>query len=306
MKKINNKILLLALAALAAIYFSLKFLRGSRDTNLPEALVQVDTAAVTEIKIYPKENNFEEIRLLREGQKWTVKEKDKTSSTDHGAVSSLLASFPPKPLQLVSKSKSKWKEYQVSDTSTQVKLLKGSSVVADFRVGGIGFLPSQGQQFGAGNVFTYLRNSDDAKVYTVQGFLEPVFNKVYNDWRDKTFLKVNRSEITKVDVHYPLDSGFVLEKADKKWILGKEMADSTKATSYLSQLENVRAAKYQDEAPTGSPDITIQLFAGLNELAHIKAWRKENEWTMQSSQRSDVYFTSQGLEFLLKKSQELK
>src|SRR6218665_267947 len=340
MKKINNKILLLALAALAAIYFSLKFLRGSRDTNLPEALVQVDTAAVTEIKIYPKENNFEEIRLLREGQKWTVKEKDKTSSTDHGAVSSLLASFPAKPLQLVSKSKSKWKEktpsselgavfsllvcfpakplqlvskskskwkeYQVSDTSTQVKLLKGSSVVADFPVGGIGFLPSQGQQFGAGNVFTYLRNSDDAKVYTVQGFLEPVFNKVYNDWRDKTFLKVNRSEITKVDVHYPLYSGFLLEKADKNGLLEKDMAASPKAASFLSQLENVRATKYQDEAPTGSPDITIQLFAGLNELDSIKAWRKENEWTMQSSQRSDVYFTSQGLEFLLKKSKELK
>jgi len=263
MKKINNKILLLALAALAAIYFSLKFLRGSRDTNLPEALVQVDTAAVTEIKIYPKENNFEEIRLLREGQKWTVKEKDKTSSTDHGAVSSLLASFPAKPLQLVSKSKSKWKEYQVSDTSTQVKLLKGSSVVADFRVGGIGFLPSQGQQFGAGNVFTYLRNSDDAKVYTVQGFLEPVFNKVYNDWRDKTFLKVNRSEITKVDVHYPLDSGFVLEKADKKWILGKEMADSTKATSYLSQLENVRARSIRTKPRQVRPTLPFSFLQDL-------------------------------------------
>lgn len=306
MKKINNKILLFALVALAAIYFALKFFRGPRDTNLPEALVQVDTAAVTEIKIYPKENNFEEISLLREGKKWTVKEKDKTSSTDNGAVSSLLASFPLKPLQLVSKSKSKWKEYQVSDTSTHVKILKGGAAVADFRVGGIGFLPSQGQQFGAGNVFTYLRNSDDSKVYTVQGFLEPVFNKAYNDWRDKTFLKVDRNEITKVDVHYPLDSGFVLEKADKKWILGKEMADSTKAASYLSQLENVRATKYEDAAPTGSPDITIQLFAGLNELANIKAWRKEKEWTMQSSQRNDVYFTSQGLEFLLKKSKELK
>lgn len=306
MKKINNKTLLFVLVALAAIYLTLKFFRGSRDTNLPETLVQVDTAAVTEIKIYPKENNFEEISLVREGKKWNVKEKNKTSATDNSAVPSLLATFPIKPLQLVSKSRDKWKEYQVSDTSTRVKVMKGSEVLADFRVGSIGFLPTQGQQFGAGNVFTHVRNSDDNKTYTVQGFLEPTFNKAYNDWRDKTFLKVTKSEITKVDIHYPLDSGFVLQKADKKWIIGKDLADSAKVASYLSQLENLRAMKYQDETPANSPDITIQIFGGINELANIKAWRKEKEWTLQSSQRSDVYFTSQGLDFLLKKKKELK
>src|SRR5437016_1378222 len=137
MKKINNKILIIILLALAAVFaLSRVFRASSRESNLPKELVSLDTALITEIKIYSAKEFNKELRLVRDGKTWTVKMDNKSAAVEQGSVAGALSYFTHlKPLRLISKKKTKWNEYNVGDTSTQVKFMKGTEVLADVRVG---------------------------------------------------------------------------------------------------------------------------------------------------------------------------
>src|SRR6185369_18062230 len=107
MKKLNNKILIIVLLLLAGIFaLSRIFRASSREGNLPKALLSLDTAAVTEIKIYPNAEKNKEVRLLREGKSWTIKMENRTSSAERGSVVGAMSQFSHlKPLRLISKMK---------------------------------------------------------------------------------------------------------------------------------------------------------------------------------------------------------
>lgn len=303
MKKLNNKILIAILAVLAGVFvLSRVFRASSREGNLPKELIRVDTASVTEIKIYPKTEQNKEVRLVRDGKNWNVKMDNRSNVVEKGSASnalSLLAHL--KPLRLISKKKDKWREFNVSDTSTQVKLMKGSEVLADIRIGKIGFNQQPGQQqFGRGGVFTYVRLSDEDEVYAVEGFLQTAFDRKYGDWRDKSFLQLSQNAITKVTFTYPADSGFVIEKRDKKWWLNDSEADSTKVKNFLSQLQYKDATTFADDfSAQGTAPVSIQFNGPNGKLATVQAWKRANDWAMSTTHQSGIYFSSQGLESLL-------
>jgi hypothetical protein len=305
MKKLNNKILIIILAVLAVVFgLSRIFRASSREGNLRKEIVAIDTAAVTEIKIYSNTEKNKEVRLVREGKNWVVKMDNRSATAERGGVSRALGQFMNlKPLRLVSKKKNKWKEFNVSDTSTQVKFLKGIDVLADVRVGKNGFNQQPGgQQFSPRGVFTYVRLSNEDEVYSVEGFLEPTFNKSYNDWREKSFLRLKQNEITKVTFIYPSDSGFVIEKRDKKWWINDSEADSTKVKNFLTQLEYKNASKFADEFKAiGNAKAIIQFAGSAGTLATIQAWKRQDDWAMSSSHQSGIYFSSKGLESLLQR-----
>ncbi|HCW08166.1 MAG TPA: hypothetical protein DGG95_12465 [Cytophagales bacterium] len=305
MKKLNNKILIIVLLVLAAVFvFSRIFRASSREGNLPKELVSVDTASVTEIKIYPSSEKNKEIRLVREGKKWSAKMESRSADAELGSVLSALNNFIHlKPLRLVSKKKAKWSEFHVGDTSTRVKLFKDNEVLADLRVGKIGFSQQPGQQqFTADGVFTYVRLSDQDEVYTVQGFLESSFNRSYNDWRDKSFLRVRQEQVTKITFTYPADSGFVVEKRDKKWWVNNTEADSVKVKGYIAQLAFKNASDFADDFhPNGNSQAVIQINSSAGSLATIQAWKRITDWAVNSTHQSKVYFSSKGLESVLEK-----
>lgn len=303
MKKLNNKILVGVLAVLAGVFvLSRVFRASSREGNLPKELISVDTAQVTEIKIYPKTENFKEVRLVREGKAWNVKMERKSSGTDQGSAARAMGLLTHlKPMRLVAKKKDKWKEFNVTDSSTQVKMMKGNEVLADLRIGKIGFNQQAGQQqFGRSSVFTYVRMNGEDEVYSVEGFLQTAFDRSYNDWRDKSFLRLNQKAITKVTFTYPADSGFVIEKRDSKWWVDKSEADSIKIKQFLVQLENKSGNEFADDfSENGKPQIKIQFNDQSGALATIQAWRRASDWAMNSSSRVGVYFSSNGLEKIL-------
>lgn len=305
MKKLNNKILVVILVVLAALFvLSRVFRASSREGNLPKELVNVDTASVSEIRMYPNSEKNKEVRLLREGKTWTVKMDNRSAIVEKGNVlSAMMNVVHMKPLRLISKKKTKWDEFHVGDTSTQVKFMKGEEVVADLRVGKIGFNQQPGQQqFSPGGIFTYVRLSNEDEVYTVEGFLESAFNRSYNDWRDKAFLRVKQNLVTKVSFIYPADSGFVLEKRDKKWWVNNVEADSTKAKNYISQFEFKNASDFADEfQPSGNAQAVIQINGSGGNLATVQAWKRANDWAMNSTHQSKIYFSSKGLESILER-----
>ena len=302
MKKLNNKTLILVLLALIGIFVLVRVFRApALESNLKKELVAVDTSKVTLIKLFPKAENGEEIQLTRGTLRWALKKGDKQYNLEQGSANSLL-SYAVKmiPQKMATRKKDKWSEYQVGDSSTRVQMFAGDELLADVRFGKLGFNQSQmqqQQQFGGGGgfdgAFTYVRLEGENEVYTVEGFLESSFNRSLKDLRDKALLRVKKEMVTKVSFNYP-DSGFVVEKKDKKWFLGNDFADSTKFNSYLSQLGYLNASAFADDfSPSSQPDITLNIDGTAGPLATLQAWKREKDFVVMSTHQAGVYFSTE-------------
>jgi hypothetical protein len=166
-------------------------------------------------------------------------------------------------------------------------------VLADIYVGRVGFNQSPDGQFNAGGIFTYVRLANENEVYSVEGFLESTFNKSYNDWRDKAFLRLKKEMITSIQFYYPADSSFMLTKKEKGWWIGSERADSLKVNNYISQLELKNATTFADNyLPGKAAEVTIQLKGESGLLASIEGWKRANDWALKSSWQPTIYFSS--------------
>jgi hypothetical protein len=130
-------------------------------------------------------------------------------------------------------------------------------------------------------------------VYTVDGFLESQFNRSYNDWRNKAFLRLNRDDITKLTFKYPADSGFVVTKKDSVWYVGNERADLNKTQNFLGQLAFKNLNDFADGfAEPGSAPFTLLIEGKNGMLASAEGWRDGDKWTMKSTEQSGVYFSA--------------
>lgn len=301
MKKLNNKTLIIILVVLVSIFALVRVFRTpAQRSNLKKELVSLDTATVTQIKLIPRIDGAE-MTFKREGSKWTVTKFGKEYSIDLSSAKGLLGQLTKlAPQKMVSRKKEKWNDYQVGDSSTRVQALAGNDVVADLVIGRIGFNQNpaqmQQQQFGGGGfggAFTYVRVADEDEVYTVDGFLESTFNRSLNDFRNKTLVRLESEEITKISFNYP-DSGFVAEKRNNKWWIGTVAADSNKMKTYLNQLSFKNATTFADDFVVNrSADLSL-VIDGTANLATIKAWKREADWVFESSQQANVYFSSTG------------
>jgi hypothetical protein len=295
MKKINNKTLIGILIGLAAIFALSRAFRSSRlQSNLRTELLSIDTASVTKVLLYPAAEKSKEIQMTREGKKWSAKLDSRSAVTEQGSVNNALSTFVKlKPLRLVTKKKEKWGEYSVADSGTRVKVFKGEEVVADVHVGRVGFNQSSDGQFSPNSVFTYVRLTNENEVYAVEGFLESSFNRSYNDWRDKSFLRLKKDLITEVQFNYPADSGFVVTKKDRIWWIGNEQADSLKVNNFLSQLEFKNANAFADDFLGGRADVVVQIKGASGSLATVEGWKRATDWALKSSWQPAIYFSSE-------------
>jgi hypothetical protein len=196
--------------------------------------------------------------------------------------------------RMTSRKKEKWNDFNVGDNSTHVSVYQDGNKVADFHVGKLGF--TQSNNGGFGGAYTYVRLSDEDEVYTVEGFLESTFNNSFNDWRDKTFLKLDKTQITKISFRYPGDSSFVLEKRDSVWFAGNDKVNQVKAESLLNQFISKYLTEFVDGfIPASQPTATIQVEGQSGNLVTIEGWKRDDtEWTLTSSIQKGVYFSNKG------------
>ena len=305
MKNINNKTLILIFGALVGIFVLVRLFRTpALESNMKKELVALDTSSVTMIKIWPASAKGEEIQLVKGSMRWTLKKGDKEYNVEQGSANSLLGYVVKLvPQKMATRKKEKWGDFQVGDSSTRVQFFAKDEVLADVRIGRIGFDQNEMQRMqqqqqmgggGFGGAFTYVRLDDEDEVYTVEGFLSSSFDRSLNDWRDKSLLRIKQTDVIKVSFNYP-DSGFVAEKRDKKWWIGITMADSTKFKSYLSQLEFKNASSLADDfSPTRQPDISLNIDGATGLLATVQAWKREQDWVLTSTLQDGVYFSTEG------------
>jgi len=297
MKKISAKILLIGLLVLVAIFAASRFFRSpARDSNLRKDLLTLDTALVNEVRILPSKDHTDEIKLIRDGRNWKVNKGNRSEPADRAAVKNILGIMANLQAQrLVSRKKEKWEDFKVAESSTHVSVYARGKKVADFHVGKLGFVPGSGGGM-PGGAYTHIRLSDENEVYTVDGFLEPTFNNSFNEWRDKTFLKLNKDDIVKLSFTYPADSGFVASKRDSVWYVGSDPADASKVDRILHSFSSKYLTEFVDGfTPKAAADAVIQVDGKSGNLVTLEGWKGESsEWVLTSSLQKGIYFSSKG------------
>lgn len=286
MKKLNNNILIGALVVLVGVFALSRWLRSpGLESNLRKQLLSLDTTNINEVRIKPANYKPLEVVLKKEGNRWRVYNGQQQADTEIGTVKSMLGVLKDLKVQrLASRKKDKWDTYQVGDGATQVSVLQDGKTTEIF------FGKSTYTQGGA---YTYVRLSKEDEVYAIEGFIDSHFNRTYNDWRNKTLLKLNQADISKITFNYPADSSFVLEKRDSVWFAGNVKAADAKVNSYVSQLSFKTLNDFADGfASVEESTVTLQIESKNGVLATVQGWKNGEQWILTSSAQSGVYFSA--------------
>lgn len=282
MKWSSNKVLLIVFAVLLGGFVVSRMFRApALESNLPNILVMVDTARVTEVQVLHADTGAS-VSLVRDGNAWQVNEGQKSAGTETGVVRNALGSIGVvKPDRIITRKKQKWNDFHVDSTGTHVKVLGGDNLLADFW---LGRAPS-------GMVCMRLEGKED--VYEVQQSLDNYFSKKFNDWRDKSFLHLNSDSIFRIAFEYPADSSFVVEKKQSGWMVGMSAADSTRVVTYLNRFRSKNLYAFADDF---SPPVNAQYTVSFGKNGHpaetVRAWQiDDDKWIATSSVQEGVYFS---------------
>ena len=295
MKKISHWKLIALFGALVVVFAAVRIFRSPMlEGNLPLRLTEIDSSKVTEFIIIPAKGMNEEVRVVR-SEGWKLKRGSETLRAEQGiATNTMRMLIGLRPDRVVSKKKSKWNDFQVGDsTGTHVKLMAGNTVMTNLWIGRSGFTQTPGQQYG-GKSFTYVRLDGEEEVFAVEGFLDAQFNRRFDDWRDKSFMRLQRDSVDKVSFRYPADSSFILEKRMGNWMIGNQPADGAAVTAFLGGLEYKNMGSFAGQAPAGNAEIVVTLGNGNKQVGLIEAWPGMGSWIVRSAHQPDIFFSTEG------------
>jgi multisubunit Na+/H+ antiporter MnhF subunit len=300
-KKYDNKILLYILLALLLIFGAITLYRTKvTDNTLNPEIVKIDTTNVNKIVLFPISENRKEIKFYKEGKSWKISNGKITSEPESNITQNLLGILNElKVKSLVSRSKSKWTEYQLTDsTATRVKVYEKDELVLDLMVGK--FIYQQGNnQYGGmygggGSGISYIRLYGENDIYSVDGFLTFTFNQQFNNFRNQTLVRADKANISKISFKYPADSSFNLSVKDNIWSIDGQKADSTLVANYLSTLAFKNATTFIDDfVPSSTPVFQLKIEDKNSKITTIDAYIELNgEYVLNSNLNSKSWFTS--------------
>lgn len=287
MKKLNNKILIISFIVLLGIFVISKLFRSpSLSSNMNVSVFKIDTSTVTEIRIHPQKDSTTELRLFVDENHWLVAKNDIKSKVQPQQIKNLKSTIAQlKPERIVSRKKDKWKEYNVDDsTSTSVSILNEDEEILSFKIGK------------EANGATYLRIANEDEVYAMHSTLQEQFNKSFNDWRDPSFIRLQKEKLIRISFQYPADSGFVIEKKGEEWFIENTKVDSVQIEMYLNKIGTKEHTIFSDDfKPLNSPTVIITFRNDSNAETVVKGWQRSfYQWVLNSNLQPDTYFLDEG------------
>lgn len=301
-KRFDNRKLLIILAGLLVILLLTVIIKMPREkSTLKGNLVDLDTALVAKIIITPESPEEKPFEFKKENGKWSIVQDNIVSVPMKGAVPNILSEVMAiKPQSLVAVGESKWKEYELTDSlATKVKIVdKKGKDLAELMIGKFSYkqISNPYGGYGGNNIegTTYVRIAGEDEIYAVDGFLAFSFSGGFNDWRDKSFVRCNKDDITKVLFTMPGDSSFILIKKDSLWFAGDQKADSAKTANYLGSVSLVDGQEFRDGYKPVAPPAYQMVIEGNNLLnITIKCFKEgDNQYILNSSLNPEVYYVS--------------
>jgi len=292
----NNKTLVIIFIGLLAAWGLSQMNAGKRSRSFKTDLIQIDTASVTTINLYPKSDEQKEITLSKENGIWVAMQGTVTTKANQSAVHSLLSNLQLiKTKRVAAKKPEKWKDYEVEEANgSRVKVFAGSQLLEDFMVGRFSF----NQQTRSGLSFVRLTNADE--VYAVDGFLSMTMSQGFNSYRIKDFLKLNKDDITGLSLTNNDGSVTTFNSLNGQWAKDGVSVDSTSMATYLTGIQSAFGGDFVDGLEEGT--LSSQLFKQLvitgNNMVEpisVNCYRditKEQPYLLRSSQNKDAVFSS--------------
>ncbi len=291
--KVSNKSLLIifgVLIIIAAAYIIIESNKG--ESTFKTDLVNIDTAKVTAISIYPRATDHKEVRIYKEGNKyWKVKlDNNKTANVPDNKVKNLLDMLiKVKPTRVAAQVESKWGEYKVDTAGTRVKIFEGNDNTLDLIVGKFSF--QQPRQMN-----TFVRLNGENEVYETEGFLDMAFNQKADYFRNNSLINDDQTNWEKLTFTYP-DSSFELVKSGKDWTINGNKTDSAKTATYLRTLSHLSSSSFVDNPPAdlGHSNYTLtiesdSLGAPGSGTTVISAYGDTSATIITSSENNGTYF----------------
>ena len=288
-RQVNNKFLgiVFLLLLLAAVFIF--FIDGDKnERTFREVLVNIDTSAVTEILIYPKSQNHNEVKLFKAKEDWKVSlTGNKTASVPGKRITDILNQLIAiKPQRLAARGEDKWSEYQVDSTGSKVIVKQGDKVMLDIIIGRFSFQQPR-------SMSTYVRLTNDADVYVVDGFLDMTFNQGANIFRDATIINDDFNYWNQLQFIYPSDSSFTLTKSGNVWFINGMKTDSLKTFNYLNRLSRLTDTKFVDDfSPVNpaSPAYKLSITTKDFQFIEIYGYKESERYVINSSINPEVFF----------------
>ncbi len=287
--KVSNKSLLIIFGVLiifAVLYVVVESGRGER--SFKTNIVNIDTARVTAISIYPRAANHQEVKLYKEGKdNWKVNlDNNKTASVPETKVKSLLGMLVKiKPTRVAAQDKSKWPEFQVDTAGIRVKVYEGGDNTLDLIVGKFSFQQSR-------QMNTFVRLNGENEVYETQGFLGMALNQKADYYRNNIVMEGDPSNWNKLTFTYP-DSSFELVKNDNKWMINGIKTDSAKTASYLRTISHLTSTSFEDNVTSntlGKAAYTLTIESASKGGIVLAAYQNNTDVIITSTENNGTYF----------------
>lgn len=304
-KFLNTKTLIILLAVLGVILLIVTFTK-KEDRTFKSEMVSIDTSIVTKMVIQPKLSDAgKEVTFTKTGAEWKLESNGKSYKPDQTSIKNILSELVRmKSERVAATDKSKWKEFEVTDsTATRIMLYNNNKLLSDLYVGKFNYIqPPQGQaqqnpgqQQPKGRMSTYVRPADDKEVYVVDGFIKMSIQANVNTYRDKTLFAANKDDVTKIAFSYPNGEGFTLNKEGTKWFLNGQPADSTLMLKYLSKLAKVTSTNFIDDVTpfTSTPTHQVKIEGNNIIPVELNAFPADsvNQYVVTSSLLPDSKFS---------------
>ncbi|MGA8265062.1 MAG: DUF4340 domain-containing protein [Ignavibacteriaceae bacterium] len=288
--KLSTKALIILFVGLLIIVAAFLFYDSEHgERSFKNELVNIDTAKVTSINIYPKNTNHKLVKIFKEGNFWKVDiANNKTAYVPNRKVNEMFTELLKiKPLSVAGLNKSKWIEYQVDDSSgTEIKIFEGGNNTLDLTLGKFAFERPR-------TMSTYVRVAGDDNVYKVNGMPGFLFNQNANYFRDGRVVNDNYSDWTKISFSYPGDSSFTVEKKNKGWVIGLRKADSTNTINYFRSLSQMNSQKFKDnfdQSVLSKAAYTLTINSSAKGGITITSFISPSDTLVNSSTNPDAYF----------------
>lgn len=299
--KFDNNILLYIFIALIIVFAGVKLYQTKFTENtLNVKLVDIDTAKVTKLSIYPLCEGRNEIKFYKEGKDWKINKGKIIADPEANALQSLLTMLIDiKTQRLASRDKSKWVEFNLTDTAaTRAKVYEGNKTTLDILIGKFTYQQSNNaynKMYGGGVTgTTYVRLTGENEIFAVDGFLTFSFNRQFNTFRNQVLARFDKPNVNKISFRYPGDSSFIITLADKHWMLGDQKADSAKVAEYLNSLAYKNASSFDDSyIPSVNPQCQVTVEGKDMKTVTIDAYiRGIDDYILNSNQNSKSWFSS--------------
>ena len=291
----KNKTLLLIFLILLSVFLISQYAFERKTRSFKTALIQVDTAAITSIRLYPKSDNQKEILLKKENDFWVATQDNVTTEANAGAINALLRNLALiKTKRVAAKKAEKWSEYEMEEgKGSRVKVYKGDKLLEDFTVGRFNF----NQQTRSGTSYVRLEEGDE--VYAIDGFLSMTIGQGFESYRNKDFLNINKEQINKIAFSSNGIATSFLKEGDY-WMKDGIKMDSTLMSDYLSDIQSIVGTTFVDDfEETQNRQLLFNTLSlegtGITTPIIIKAFRdttRAEPYILQSSQNQNSYFAS--------------